>query len=119
MTGPGRGSHLHGGTSRPRASRSPGAPEATCTPGLPPPASPLLRSPQVAQLDQRLVLITDMLQQLLSLHHGGPPGSRPPSGGGAQVQPCGPTNPELFLPGNALPTYEQLTVPRRGPEEGS
>ncbi|XP_030187206.1 potassium voltage-gated channel subfamily KQT member 1 isoform X10 [Lynx canadensis] len=74
---------------------------------------------QVAQLDQRLVLITDMLQQLLSLHHGGPPGSRPPSGGGAQVQPCGPTNPELFLPGNALPTYEQLTVPRRGPEEGS
>ncbi|XP_042814389.1 potassium voltage-gated channel subfamily KQT member 1 isoform X2 [Panthera onca] len=74
---------------------------------------------KVAQLDQRLVLITDMLQQLLSLHHGGPPGSRPPSGGGAQVQPCGPTNPELFLPGNALPTYEQLTVPRRGPEEGS
>ncbi|XP_045342267.1 potassium voltage-gated channel subfamily KQT member 1 isoform X8 [Leopardus geoffroyi] len=74
---------------------------------------------QVAQLDQRLVLITDMLQQLLSLHHGGPPGSRPPSGGGAQVQPCGPTNPELFPPGNALPTYEQLTVPRRGPEEGS
>ncbi|XP_058546004.1 potassium voltage-gated channel subfamily KQT member 1 isoform X6 [Neofelis nebulosa] len=74
---------------------------------------------KVAQLDQRLVLITDMLQQLLSLHHGGPPGGRPPSGGGAQVQPCGPTNPELFLPGNALPTYEQLTVPRRGPEEGS
>ncbi|KAM8814055.1 potassium voltage-gated channel subfamily KQT member 1 isoform 1-T1 [Rhynchonycteris naso] len=76
---------------------------------------------KVTQLDQRLVLITDMLHQLLSLHQGGPPGGRSPSGGGAHVvPPCrGPINPELFLPSNALPTYEQLTVPRRGPDEGS
>ncbi|XP_074227580.1 potassium voltage-gated channel subfamily KQT member 1 isoform X3 [Camelus bactrianus] len=77
---------------------------------------------KVTQLDQRLVLITDLLQQLISLHHGGPPSSRPPSEGGAQVaQPCssGSINPQLFLPSNALPTYEQLTVPRRGPDEGS
>ncbi|XP_072826636.1 potassium voltage-gated channel subfamily KQT member 1 isoform X1 [Vicugna pacos] len=81
---------------------------------------PALR--KVTQLDQRLVLITDLLQQLISLHHGGPPSSRPPSEGGAQVaQPCssGSINPQLFLPSNALPTYEQLTVPRRGPDEGS
>ncbi|KAM8928980.1 potassium voltage-gated channel subfamily KQT member 1 isoform 3-T3 [Lycaon pictus] len=75
---------------------------------------------KVTQLDQRLVLITDMLHQLLSLYHGGPPGGRPPSGSGVQVvQPCSSINPELFLPSNTLPTYEQLTVPRRGPEEGS
>lgn len=71
------------------------------------------------QLDQRLVLITDLLHQLLALHQGGPPGGRPP-GGGAPLQPCrGPVDPQHFLPSNALPTYEQLTVPRRGPEEGS
>ncbi|XP_036731700.2 potassium voltage-gated channel subfamily KQT member 1 isoform X3 [Manis pentadactyla] len=77
---------------------------------------------KVTQLDQRLVLITDMLHQLLSLHQGGPPGGHPPSGVGAQVaQPCGGSSigPELFLPSSALPTYEQLTVPRRGPDEGS
>nr|XP_019569247.1 PREDICTED: potassium voltage-gated channel subfamily KQT member 1 isoform X1 [Rhinolophus sinicus] len=76
---------------------------------------------KVTQLDQRLLLITDMLHQLLSLHQGSPPGGRPPSGGGAQVvQACrGPISPELFLPSNALPTYEQLTVPCRGPDEGS
>lgn len=75
----------------------------------------------MTQLDQRLLLITDMLHQLLSLHQGGPPGGRAPSGGGTQVvQPRpGSINPELFLPSNALPTYEQLTVPRRGPDEGS
>lgn len=84
--------------------------------------SSLLSSPQVTQLDQRLVLITDMLHQLLSLHQGGPPGGHPPSGVGAQVaQPCSGSSisPELFLPSSALPTYEQLTVPRRGPDEGS
>nr|XP_025142691.1 potassium voltage-gated channel subfamily KQT member 1 isoform X3 [Bubalus bubalis] len=77
---------------------------------------------KVTQLDQRLGLITDMLQQLLALHHGGPPGGRPPSTAGAQaVQPSsgGSINPELFLPSNALPTYEQLTVPHGGPDEGS
>lgn len=75
----------------------------------------------MTQLDQRLVLITDMLQQLLSLNQGGPPGGQPPSRSGAHVaRPCrGSINPELFLPSSALPTYEQLTVPRRGPDEGS
>ncbi|XP_053514134.1 potassium voltage-gated channel subfamily KQT member 1 isoform X1 [Artibeus jamaicensis] len=74
---------------------------------------------KVTQLDQRLVLITDMLHQLLSLHRGGPPGSQPPSGGGPPgVQPCrGPVHPQLFLPSNALPTYEQLTVSHRDPGE--
>ncbi|XP_004852165.1 potassium voltage-gated channel subfamily KQT member 1 isoform X3 [Heterocephalus glaber] len=73
---------------------------------------------KVTQLDQRLVVITDMLHQLLSLHQGGPH-----SGGGPQaVQPCnddGSIHPKLFLPSNSLPTYEQLTVPRRGPDEAS
>ncbi|XP_045434174.1 potassium voltage-gated channel subfamily KQT member 1 isoform X1 [Pipistrellus kuhlii] len=74
---------------------------------------------KMTQLDQRLVLITDLLHQLLALHQGGPPGGQPP-GGGAPLQPCrGPIDAQLFLPSNALPTYEQLTVPRRGPEEGS
>ncbi|XP_078197892.1 potassium voltage-gated channel subfamily KQT member 1 isoform X5 [Callithrix jacchus] len=79
---------------------------------------------KVTQLDQRLVLITDMLHQLLSLHRGGPPGgSSPPREGGAHITPpCGSggsIDPKLFLPSSALPTYEQLTVPRRGPDEGS
>lgn len=66
------------------------------------------------------MLITDLLHQLLSLHQGGPPGGRPPSEVGAQaLQPCSTISPELFLPSNTLPTYEQLTVPRRGPDEGS
>ncbi|KAM9079602.1 potassium voltage-gated channel subfamily KQT member 1 isoform 2-T2 [Megaptera novaeangliae] len=77
---------------------------------------------KVTQLDQRLALITDMLHQLLALHHGGAPSGRASSGGGAQVlQPHsgGSIHPELFLPSNALPTYEQLTVPRGGPDKGS
>uniref|UniRef100_A0A8C9GHW2 Uncharacterized protein n=1 Tax=Piliocolobus tephrosceles TaxID=591936 RepID=A0A8C9GHW2_9PRIM len=79
---------------------------------------------KVTQLDQRLALITDMLHQLLSLHGGSPPGSGgPPREDGVHVtQPCGSggsVDPELFLPSNALPTYEQLPGPRRGPGEGS
>ncbi|KAM4849381.1 potassium voltage-gated channel subfamily KQT member 1 isoform X2 [Urocitellus parryii] len=73
---------------------------------------------KVTQLDQRLVVITDLLHRLLSLHQGGPPG-----GGGAQVVQSrsegGSVHPKLFLPGNSLPTYEQLTVPQRGPDETS
>ncbi|KAM9658357.1 potassium voltage-gated channel subfamily KQT member 1 [Trichechus inunguis] len=72
---------------------------------------------KVTQLDQRLVLITDLLHQLLALHPGGTPG-----GGGGQVAQPGDIssfNPELFLPSNFLPTYEQLTVPRRATDEGS
>lgn len=103
-------------TNSPAPAPPPGSPDAR------PPGSPLLLSPQVTQLDQRLVLITDMLHQLLALRHGGPPGGQPPSAVGAQaVQPSGGSsiNPELFLPSNALPTYEQLTVPHGGPDEGS
>nr|XP_055127754.1 potassium voltage-gated channel subfamily KQT member 1 isoform X3 [Symphalangus syndactylus] len=79
---------------------------------------------KVTQLDQRLALITDMLHQLLSLHGGSTPSSGgPPREGGAHItQPCGSggsVDPGLFLPSNTLPTYEQLTVPRRGPDEGS
>ncbi|XP_049748771.1 potassium voltage-gated channel subfamily KQT member 1 isoform X3 [Elephas maximus indicus] len=72
---------------------------------------------KVTQLDQRLVLITDLLHQLLALHPGGPPGG----GGGQAAQPGGVSsfNPELFLPSNSLPTYEQLTVPRGAADEGS
>lgn len=81
------------------------------------PCSSLLLSPQVTQLDQRLVIITDMLHQLLSLHQGGPACNNRP-----QVvanDEDGSINPELFLPSNSLPTYEQLTVPGMGPDEGS
>ncbi|XP_006508551.2 potassium voltage-gated channel subfamily KQT member 1 isoform X1 [Mus musculus] len=72
---------------------------------------------KVTQLDQRLVIITDMLHQLLSMQQGGPTcNSR------SQVVASnegGSINPELFLPSNSLPTYEQLTVPQTGPDEGS
>ncbi|KAM9221228.1 potassium voltage-gated channel subfamily KQT member 1 isoform 3-T3 [Dugong dugon] len=72
---------------------------------------------KVTQLDQRLVLITDLLHQLLALH----PGGTPSGGGGQAAQPgdISSFNPELFLPSNFLPTYEQLTVPRRATDEGS
>lgn len=66
------------------------------------------------------MLVTDMLRQLLALHQGGAPGDQTPCGSGAQVPPpCSSLSPELFLPSGALPTYEQLTVPRGGPDEGS
>ncbi|XP_058160948.1 potassium voltage-gated channel subfamily KQT member 1 [Dasypus novemcinctus] len=70
---------------------------------------------KVTQLDQRLLLITDLLHQLLALQRSSPPG-----GGGLEARPCGGSiGPELFLPSNSLPTYEQLTVPRGGPDEAS
>ncbi|XP_004603167.2 potassium voltage-gated channel subfamily KQT member 1 [Sorex araneus] len=77
---------------------------------------------KMAQLDQRLVLVTEMLHQLLSLHQAGPPGHRAPLGGEPPaVLPCrgGSVHPELFLPSSALPTYEQLTVPPRSPDPAS
>lgn len=80
------------------------------------PCSSLLLSPQVTQLDQRLVIITDMLHQLLSLHQGGPACNRPQV---VASDEDGSINPELFLPSNSLPTYEQLTVPGMGTDEGS
>ncbi|XP_048217422.1 potassium voltage-gated channel subfamily KQT member 1 [Perognathus longimembris pacificus] len=63
---------------------------------------------KVTQLDQRLVLITDLLHRLLALHH-----ARPARGDDASLRP------ELFLPSNALPTYEQLTVPPGSPDPSS
>ncbi|XP_057634100.1 potassium voltage-gated channel subfamily KQT member 1 isoform X2 [Chionomys nivalis] len=72
---------------------------------------------KVTQLDQRLVIITDMLHQLLSLHQGGPIGNNRPQVVASDED--GSINPELFLPSNSLPTYEQLTVPGMGPDEGS
>ncbi|XP_060033253.1 potassium voltage-gated channel subfamily KQT member 1 isoform X2 [Erinaceus europaeus] len=68
---------------------------------------------KMAQLDQRLQLITDLLHQLLTLSHSGPPADGPLGAGPPAL------GPEHFLPSNALPTYEQLTVPRRAPDEGS
>ncbi|XP_058518643.1 potassium voltage-gated channel subfamily KQT member 1 isoform X3 [Ochotona princeps] len=70
---------------------------------------------KVTQLDQRLVAIADMLQQLLRLHQGRPLGGAHPTGAADRD----PSDPMLFLPSNALPTYEQLTVPCRDPEEES
>uniref|UniRef100_A0A8C5VGQ1 Potassium voltage-gated channel subfamily KQT member 1 n=1 Tax=Microcebus murinus TaxID=30608 RepID=A0A8C5VGQ1_MICMU len=76
---------------------------------------------KVTQLDQRLALITDMLHQLLALHRGSPPAGAPGGGGAPAVRACGSgtIDPKLFLPSGSLPTYEQLTVPQRGPDEGS
>ncbi|XP_059120154.1 potassium voltage-gated channel subfamily KQT member 1 isoform X1 [Peromyscus eremicus] len=72
---------------------------------------------KVTQLDQRLMIITDMLHQLLSLHQSGPGcNGRPQVVANDEGDSI---NPELFLPSNSLPTYEQLTVPRVGPDEGS
>lgn len=92
-------------------------PKVACTRLSLAPGSSLLLSLQVTQLDQRLVIITDMLHQLLSLQQGGPTcNSR------SQViasDDGGSINPELFQPSNSLPTYEQLTVPQTGPDEGS
>ncbi|XP_040826887.1 potassium voltage-gated channel subfamily KQT member 1 [Ochotona curzoniae] len=70
---------------------------------------------KVTQLDQRLVAIADMLQQLLRLHQGRPLGGAHTTGAADRD----PSDPMLFLPGNALPTYEQLTVHCRDPEEES
>lgn len=92
-------------------------PKVACTRLSLAPGSFLFLSLQVTQLDQRLVIITDMLHQLLSLQQGGPNcDSR------SQVVASddgGSINPELFLPSNSLPTYEQLTVPQTGPDAGS
>nr|XP_035923693.1 potassium voltage-gated channel subfamily KQT member 1 isoform X7 [Halichoerus grypus] len=125
LAAPRRGNPTTCGTSSsstPRATSTSWCASKSCREGWTSPSgSPPSSSPsQVTQLDQRLVLITDLLHQLLSLHQGGPPGGRPPSEVGAQaLQPCSTISPELFLPSNTLPTYEQLTVPRRGPDEGS
>ncbi|XP_049637164.1 potassium voltage-gated channel subfamily KQT member 1 [Suncus etruscus] len=77
---------------------------------------------KLVQLDQRLVLITEMLHQLLNRHQGGPPSEHGPPG---SESPAGPPcrssslHPEIYLPSSALPTYEQLTVPPGDPSQAS
>ncbi|XP_020826389.1 potassium voltage-gated channel subfamily KQT member 1 isoform X2 [Phascolarctos cinereus] len=70
---------------------------------------------KVMQMDQKLNLITDMLHHLVALQQGDQSGGDG-SGGG---RPSQRSNSEMFLGNNSLPTYEQLTVPRRMPEEAS
>ncbi|XP_019407245.1 PREDICTED: potassium voltage-gated channel subfamily KQT member 1 isoform X3 [Crocodylus porosus] len=61
---------------------------------------------KITQMDQKLNLITDMLQHLVSSQQGG-------QGSNRSSQRSNAVNPDIFLPNNTLPTYEQLTVPRR------
>ncbi|XP_072495574.1 potassium voltage-gated channel subfamily KQT member 1 isoform X1 [Notamacropus eugenii] len=68
---------------------------------------------KVMQMDQKLNLITDMLHHLVALQQGDQ------SGGGGGGRPSQRTSSELFLGNNSLPTYEQLTVPKRMPDEAS
>ncbi|XP_065493119.1 potassium voltage-gated channel subfamily KQT member 1 isoform X2 [Caloenas nicobarica] len=65
---------------------------------------------KVTQMDQKLNLITDMLHHLIS-HQQGDQGNNRSSQRGHNV------NSDLFLPNNTLPTYEQLTVPRRNEDD--
>uniref|UniRef100_A0A8B9IW82 Potassium voltage-gated channel subfamily KQT member 1 n=1 Tax=Amazona collaria TaxID=241587 RepID=A0A8B9IW82_9PSIT len=60
---------------------------------------------KVTQMDQKLNLITDMLHHLVSCRQGDQGNNRTSQRGNN-------VNPDLFLPNNTLPTYEQLTVPR-------
>ncbi|XP_071415597.1 potassium voltage-gated channel subfamily KQT member 1 isoform X3 [Pithys albifrons albifrons] len=65
---------------------------------------------KVTQMDQKLNLITDMLHHLVSRLQGDQGNSR-------SCQRGNNVNPDLFLPNNTLPTYEQLTVPRRNEDD--
>ncbi|KAK2523317.1 hypothetical protein Q9233_010015 [Columba guinea] len=65
---------------------------------------------QVTQMDQKLNLITDMLHHLISRQQGDHGNNRSPQRGHN-------VNSDLFLPNNTLPTYEQLTVPRRNEDD--
>ncbi|XP_068800917.1 potassium voltage-gated channel subfamily KQT member 1 isoform X2 [Struthio camelus] len=65
---------------------------------------------KVTQMDQKLNLITDMLHHLVSSQQGGQGNIRASQRGNN-------VNSDLFLPNNTLPTYEQLTVPRRNQED--
>ncbi|XP_028589394.2 potassium voltage-gated channel subfamily KQT member 1 isoform X2 [Podarcis muralis] len=60
---------------------------------------------KVVQMDQKLNLITDLLQHLVSIQQG--------TQGSNKSSHRHDVNAELFLSSNTLPTYEQLTVPRR------
>uniref|UniRef100_A0A8C4WQU8 Potassium voltage-gated channel subfamily KQT member 1 n=1 Tax=Gopherus evgoodei TaxID=1825980 RepID=A0A8C4WQU8_9SAUR len=61
---------------------------------------------KVMQMDQKLNLITDMLHHLVSNQQDGQSSNR-------SSQRSNTVNSDFFLPNNTLPTYEQLTVPRR------
>ncbi|XP_064921251.1 potassium voltage-gated channel subfamily KQT member 1 isoform X5 [Columba livia] len=65
---------------------------------------------KVTQMDQKLNLITDMLHHLISRQQGDQGNNRSPQRGHN-------VNSDLFLPNNTLPTYEQLTVPRRNEDD--
>uniref|UniRef100_A0A8C4K7K0 Potassium voltage-gated channel subfamily KQT member 1 n=1 Tax=Dromaius novaehollandiae TaxID=8790 RepID=A0A8C4K7K0_DRONO len=65
---------------------------------------------KVMQMDQKLNLITDMLHHLVSSQQGGQGNIRASQRGNN-------VNADLFLPNNTLPTYEQLTVPRRNEDD--
>ncbi|KAM6069096.1 potassium voltage-gated channel subfamily KQT member 1 isoform 3-T3 [Theristicus caerulescens] len=65
---------------------------------------------KVTQMDQKLNLITDMLHHLVSRQQGD-------QGNNRSSQRGNNVNSDLFLPNNTLPTYEQLTVPRRNKDE--
>uniref|UniRef100_A0A8B9NPC1 Potassium voltage-gated channel subfamily KQT member 1 n=1 Tax=Apteryx owenii TaxID=8824 RepID=A0A8B9NPC1_APTOW len=65
---------------------------------------------KVTQMDQKLNLITDMLHHLVSSQQGHQGNIRASQRGNN-------VNSDLFLPNNALPTYEQLTVPRRNQDD--
>ncbi|XP_072720645.1 potassium voltage-gated channel subfamily KQT member 1 isoform X3 [Ciconia boyciana] len=65
---------------------------------------------KVIQMDQKLNLITDMLHHLVSRQQGDQGNSRSSQRGNN-------VNSDLFLPNNTLPTYEQLTVPRRNEDD--
>ncbi|XP_024064946.2 potassium voltage-gated channel subfamily KQT member 1 [Terrapene carolina triunguis] len=61
---------------------------------------------KVMQMDQKLNLITDMLHHLVSNQQDG-------QSSNGSSQRSNTVNSDFFLPNNTLPTYEQLTVPRR------
>ncbi|KAM6393588.1 LOW QUALITY PROTEIN: potassium voltage-gated channel subfamily KQT member 1 [Pluvialis apricaria] len=65
---------------------------------------------KVTQMDQKLNLITDMLHHLVSRQQGD-------QGNNRSSQRGNNVNADLFLPNNTLPTYEQLTVPRRNEDD--
>uniref|UniRef100_A0A672TP42 Potassium voltage-gated channel subfamily KQT member 1 n=1 Tax=Strigops habroptila TaxID=2489341 RepID=A0A672TP42_STRHB len=67
---------------------------------------------KVTQMDQKLNLITDMLHHLVSCQQGDQGNNRTSQRGNN-------VNSDLFLPNNTLPTYEQLTIPRRNEDDVS
>uniref|UniRef100_A0A670XNX2 Potassium channel voltage dependent KCNQ C-terminal domain-containing protein n=1 Tax=Pseudonaja textilis TaxID=8673 RepID=A0A670XNX2_PSETE len=65
---------------------------------------------KVVQIDQKLNLITDLLHRLLSSQQG--------NQGSTKASPRNDVSSSL-LSSSALPTYEQLTVPKALQDDGS